>query len=63
MDIEGAEVDVINYLIDTKAIDKVNYLICETHEKKNNFLLEGTNLLKDKVKKLGLDNKIYFNWI
>ena len=31
--------------------------------KKNNFLLEGTNLLKDKVKKLGLDNKIYFNWI
>ena len=63
MDIEGAEVDVINHLIDTNAIKHVNYLICETHEKKNKFLLEGTNLLKEKVKLLGLDNKIYFNWI
>lgn len=63
MDIEGAEVDVINHLIDTNAIKHVNYLICETHEKKNKFLLEGTNLLKEKVKRLGLDNKIYFNWI
>ena len=47
MDIEGAEVDVINHLIDTNAIKHVNYLICETHEKKNNFLLEGTKLLKE----------------
>ena len=63
MDVEGAEVELINHIIDTGAINKVNYLICETHEKKNKFLLEGTNLLKEKVKNLGLQNKIYFNWI
>jgi hypothetical protein len=54
---------LINHIIDTGAIDKVNYLICETHEKKNKFLLDGTNLLKEKVEKLGLQKKIYFNWI
>lgn len=63
MDVEGAEVELINHIIDTGAIDKVNYLICETHEKKNKFLLEGTQSLKDKVKKLGLEKKIFFNWI
>jgi FkbM family methyltransferase len=63
MDIEGAEIEVINHLIDTKAIYKVNYLICETHEQKNTFLLEKTNLLKKKVEELNLDRKIYFNWI
>ena len=63
MDVEGAEIELINHIIDTGAINKVNYLICETHEKKNKFLLEGTKLLKEKVKNLGLQNKIYFNWI
>jgi len=63
MDIEGAEVELINHLIDTGAISKVNYLICETHERKNTFLEEGTNKLKQKVIDQNLSNKIYFNWV
>ena len=63
MDVEGAEIEIINHLIDTNAISKVNYLICETHEVKNKTLVKGTNLLKQKVKDKKLEDKIYFNWI
>ena len=37
MDVEGAEIELINHIIDTGAINKVNYLICKTHKKKINF--------------------------
>jgi FkbM family methyltransferase len=63
MDIEGAEIDVINHLIDTGAIHKVNVLICETHEKKINCLKSSTETLKAKVVELQLSHKIFFNWI
>ena len=63
MDIEGAEIEVINHLIDTDAINNINYLICEIHDKKNKFLEESTKVLKQRVKSNGLERKIFFNWI
>ena len=63
MDVEGAEIDIINHIIDTGAINKINYLICETHEIKNSSLKDKTNELKKKVIEMKLDDKIYFNWI
>ena len=63
MDVEGAEIDIINHLIDTNAIDKINYLICEVHDRKNDTLVPGTKGLKQRVKNNNLENKVYFNWI
>ena len=62
MDIEGAEIQVINHLIDTGAINKVNMLICEVHDRKYEFLRESTNKLKKRVFDLNLHNKIYLDW-
>ena len=63
MDIEGAEIEVLNHLIDTGAIKNINYIICETHEKKNEFLKEPTELLKKRIIDEGLSHKIDLSWI
>lgn len=62
MDIEGAEIELINHLIDSKAIDNIDYLICETHERKNDFLKDSTQQLREKITNLGLNHKIDLNW-
>ena len=62
MDIEGAEVQVINHLIDTGAINYINILICEVHDRKYEFLRESTNALRNRVIKNNLQNKIFLDW-
>jgi FkbM family methyltransferase len=62
IDIEGAEIEVINRLIDTNAIDLIDYLVVETHEKQMPHLLEKTNLLRSRINSLGLDKKINLDW-
>lgn len=62
IDIEGAEVEVINHIIDTKAIDKVNKIVCEVHDKKYKFLQKNTMLLREKIKDNNLENKINLSW-
>ena len=62
IDIEGYEINLINHLIDEKAIDRIDYIFLETHEKR----IEGLNLeiieLKQKIKNLGIEKKFFWNW-
>ncbi|TNE68475.1 FkbM family methyltransferase [bacterium] len=63
MDIEGVECKVINHLIDTGAIYRVKQMLVETHDHKIPELKEETDLLRRRIKDLGLQEKINLNWI
>ena len=62
IDIEGAEIEVINHIIDSGIITKINKILCEVHDKKYKFLKSDTDKLREKIKKLNLSNKINLEW-
>ena len=61
MDIEGAEVDIIPHLIETKTIDKIENLLIELHDNKNSSLKFKTNSLKKMLKKVDKTN-VFLDW-
>ncbi|WP_214225514.1 FkbM family methyltransferase [Pedobacter sp. B4-66] len=61
IDIEGAEVELVNHLIDKEVHKKIDYIFVETHEEKMPELFIPTNELKSKIKELKIRN-IYTNW-
>ena len=63
IDIEGAEIELLNHLIDTGVISKIKKIICEIHDKKYPIFKEGTDKLKQKIKELNLEKKIDLNWM
>lgn len=63
LDIEGAEIEVINSLIDTGTIDRIDLTVVETHERQKPFLLEKTNALRDRIAERGLNSKVRLDWI
>ena len=63
MDIEGAEVSVLNHLIDTGAIDRVKMAIVETHERLAPELAEATPRLRQRIKERDLRDRIRLDWI
>jgi len=62
IDIEGAECDVIEKLMDEDLLRDIPYVFVETHEKKIPFLAEKTKKMIARAQELGLNN-INFNWI
>lgn len=60
MDIEGEEVKVLNKMIDLKLTKKIRKIIVETHERFPT-LIQSTNDLKIKIRKLGIKN-IDLSW-
>ena len=62
MDIEGAEIAVLNRLIDSKAIESIDHIVVETHEKQMPELLEPTHALRAKIEANGLGQKINLGW-
>lgn len=62
IDIEGAEVNLLNDLLDTGLIRDIPYVFVETHEKKIPSLLESTEKLKARIFNEGHLN-INLNWI
>tara|TARA_B100001250_G_scaffold327206_1_gene291356 strand:- start:462 stop:1097 length:636 start_codon:yes stop_codon:yes gene_type:complete len=62
MDIEGAEIDIINKLLDDGSYKLIDKLFVETHENKIPCLLNPTINLKKRIKKMGIQN-IHLNWI
>jgi FkbM family methyltransferase len=62
IDIEGAECDLMERLMDEDLLRDIPYIFVETHEKKIPSLVEKTRNMIDRAKKLELDN-INFNWI
>ena len=63
MDIEGSEIEVLNSLLDSKAIDLVELTVVETHEKQQPALADATNALRRRIRESGLDTKIRLDWI
>jgi FkbM family methyltransferase len=63
MDIEGAEVSVLNRMIDTGAIDEVELAIVETHERFSKELADATNALRERLSAAGMDQKVRLDWI
>ena len=58
LDIEGAEYDVLNHLIETKAITKINELYVEFHDI---FFNRNSEDIKNKL--LNFNIKCNFNWM
>jgi len=63
MDIEGAEIAVLNHLIDTGIIDRVDLAVVETHERLSEDLSRGTEELRGRLNQMGLEKKIRLDWI
>lgn len=63
MDIEGAEVQVLNHLIDTRAIDRIEHMIVETHEMQIPSLVEGMEALRRRISNEKLTHKIHLDWV
>lgn len=61
IDIEGAEVPVIEQLLESNAIDRIDHLFAETHEKQIPELLERTVALRLRIAEEVLSN-INLDW-
>ena len=62
VDIEGAEIEVLNRLMDTGAIDLIDHVIVETHEEQMPHLVVPTQALRARIASLGLTKKICLDW-
>jgi FkbM family methyltransferase len=62
VDIEGYEVNLMPYLLETGCLSKVSYVLVETHEKKNPFLRAPTENMKELFRIKGFD-RIDWDWI
>ena len=62
VDIEGAEIEVLNRLMDTGAIDLIDHVIVETHEDQMPHLAAATQALRARIATLGLTEKICLDW-
>jgi hypothetical protein len=61
MDIEGAEVEILEALLASGTVDKLRHVFVETHELQFPDLLERTWQLREKVKTLK-DVSINLDW-
>ena len=62
IDIEGAEIGLLNDLIDQRIIHNIPYVIVETHDKKIPSLIEPTKKLRKRI----IDEKLYninLDWV
>jgi hypothetical protein len=63
LDIEGAEIRVLNHLMDTGAIELVELTVVETHEDQIPSLIAQTNELRSRIQKSGYASRIRLDWI
>ena len=62
IDIEGAEIEVLNNLMDTGIIKSIPYVFVETHEQKIPSLVDATQQLRDRIRNEHYSN-INLDWI
>ena len=62
IDIEGAEIELLNDLMDENLLRDIPYIFVETHEEKIPSLREATEKLKFRIEKENYSN-INLNWI
>jgi FkbM family methyltransferase len=63
IDIEGAQIPVINRLIDSGAIELIDMALVETHEKQQPSLSLETDSLRRRIKALGYESKFRLDWV
>jgi FkbM family methyltransferase len=63
LDIEGAELPVLNSLIDTGAIHRIDHVVVETHEKQMPHLLADTEALRARLRHENLEKKVRLDWV
>lgn len=63
LDIEGAEIAVLNRLMDTGAIDQVKFTVVETHERFSREQAEQTEILRERIEATGLSERVRLDWI
>jgi hypothetical protein len=61
MDIEGAEVPILESLLNSSIAERIHCIFVETHEFKVPGLLERTDALRKKISKMK-QPMIYLNW-
>ena len=62
MDIEGAEYDVLDTLLHPAFIDRFGICIVETHARKIPGLMPRQHLLEEKIRALGLTERVLLSW-
>jgi FkbM family methyltransferase len=62
LDVEGAEILIINRLIDTGTIELIDLVAAETHERHITGLMESTDALRRRIQNAGLGSKIRLDW-
>ena len=62
MDIEGAEVQVINHLLDRGVLGRVRLAIVETHERFSPELASGTEALRSRLEITGFASRVRLDW-
>lgn len=62
LDIEGAEIPVLNHLIDRGTIELIDLAVVETHEKQIPHLFRATEELRERIEIEGLGSKIRLDW-
>lgn len=64
LDVEGAEFDILNHLIDTGVVDQIEHIVAETHESAIPGLEESrARLLGKLADSTDLQRKIALDWI
>ena len=61
LDIEGAEFEILDKLLDEKLFKNIDYIFAETHERFFDNPKQKINALKEKVEKAGAKN-IFLDW-
>jgi FkbM family methyltransferase len=62
LDIEGAEIAVLNKLMDSGTINLVDLIVAETHERQIPSLSAATGALRKRIDETGLSHKIRLDW-
>jgi FkbM family methyltransferase len=62
LDVEGAEILIINRLIDAGTIELVDLVAAETHERHIPSLIASTAALRLRIQNAGLGSKIRLDW-
>ena len=63
MDIEGAEVAVLDAMMDRGAMDRIEFAIVETHDRFSPEQAASTDRLRERIARSGMHDKIRLDWV
>nr|WP_170540553.1 FkbM family methyltransferase [Ruegeria arenilitoris] len=63
LDIEGAELELLNLLLDRNLLDRIRFTVAETHEKQFRLLARDYAELRRRVAERYDNTKVFLDWI